>query len=243
MSPNEDMMNCEDYKRALTAEPEFEDESGHTDSCAPCRVYAVEIATLNANIAQAMELDVPELRMPELPDIDTEEVVSLPARRVMPKAAWFAIAATVVFAAFVGLRTTSIDGAGATLERQVLAHVDHAPAALKPSTVPVSGNQLAEVVPATVATMNHDSGLITFAESCPINGNAVPHIVIQGERGPVTILLMPEEAVQKARFFEGVNIKGVILPVGSGSIAIIGDREEQLEKYEKNVLNSVTWDT
>ena len=242
MSPNEDIMNCDDYKKTLNAEPDFEDNSGHAESCASCQAYGRELMALNANIAKAMELDVPELVMPELPEIDTQKVVSLAARRSMPKTAWFAIAATVVLAAFVGLNIDSFDSAGATLEQQVLAHVDHEPAALLPSSVPVSDSHLAEVVPASIATLDHNSGLITFAQSCPINGNAVPHLVIQGEHGPVTILLMPEESVEEARFFEGVNIKGVIIPNGSGSIAIIGSREEQLEKYEKNVLNSVSWD-
>ena len=42
---------------------------------------------------------------------------------------------------------------------------------------------------------------------------------------------------------EGENIRGVILPVGKGSIAIIGPREESLERVEKSVLDSVTWST
>ena len=91
--------------------------------------------------------------------------------------------------------------------------------------------------------MNHEAGLITYAESCSINGRAVPHLVIQGARGPITILLMPEEPLAEASTFEGVNIKGILLPVGNGSIAIIGDREEQLDQVKENVLDSVMWST
>jgi len=89
--------------------------------------------------------------------------------------------------------------------------------------------------------MNRDIGLITFAEFCTINGKDVPHLVVQGERGPITILLMPYEKVAIATPLNGVNIRGVILPVGDGSIAIIGDREESLERVQQNVLNSVMW--
>ena len=71
----------------------------------------------------------------------------------------------------------------------------------------------------------------------------MPHLVIQGQYGPVTILLMPEEEVAEATPLDGVNVKGVILPVGNGSIAIIGAREELLEPIQKNVVNSVTWTT
>ncbi len=243
MSQMSKMMNCNDYKEALTADPGFEDESGHVDSCASCQAYRAEILALDEKIAAAMAINVPELTMPELPEIDTEKVVSLVARRSMPKPVWFALAATVLLAIFVGIRAPDMGAMEGTLEEQVLAHVDHEPMALRVTSTPVSDSRLAEVVPGDLAEMNHDAGLITYAQSCVINGKSIPHLVIQGEYGPVTILLMPEEKISAAKSLDGVNIQGVILPVGDGSIAIIGNREEQLERIKKNVLDSVTWST
>ena len=98
-------------------------------------------------------------------------------------------------------------------------------------------------MPATIATMDHDAGLITYAQSCIINGRVVPHLVIQGERGPVTILLMPEEKISGAQSFGDEDIQGVILPVGNGSIAIIGGAGERLDGIQERVRNSVTWST
>ncbi len=238
-------MNCEEYRKTLLADPGFEDEARHADSCVACREYSAEILALDADIAGAMKLSVPELRMPVLPDLDSEVVVSLPARRAFPKPAWFALAATVLLAAEVGLRMTSpgMDVGGTTLEQQVLAHVDHEPMALQPGNTPVSDTQFSTAVPKTVATMNRDIGLITFAAFCSINGNDVPHLVMQGKHGPITILLMPHEKVSEAKKLDGANIRGVILPVGDGSIAIIGDRDESLENVQQNVLDSVTWST
>jgi len=241
VSGNDETMNCDDYREALAADPGFDDESGHASVCTDCRAFKSEMLALNAKIARALQIDVPELVMPTLPDIDAGNVAQLPGRRKSVGTAWYAIAATVVLAVFFAYRSTLQDDPGFTLEQQVLAHVDHAPEALLVTTTPVSATHLAEAVPDSIATMNQDVGLITFAESCEINGNDVPHLVIQGARGPVTILLMPEEHVGTARSFEGVNIKGVILPVGKGSIAIIGDRDEELGKYEENVMNSVAW--
>ena len=76
-----------------------------------------------------------------------------------------------------------------------------------------------------------------------INGKKIPHLVMQGEQGPVTILLLPDEAVDAPVPIEGQGINGIILPVGDGSVAIIGERNEKLEAIEKNVVNSVTWST
>jgi len=243
MSQTTENMNCTDYKEALMADPGFNDESGHAETCADCQAFSAEILVLNKKIAAAMEISVPELVMPELPDIDTKNVVSLSSRHVVSKPAWFAIAATVLLAAVVGIRMTGLGTSYGTLQEQVLAHVDHDASALLPSTTPVSDRELGRVVPNNIATMNHDTGLITYAQSCSINGKDVPHLVIQGARGPITILLMPHEQVAEATTFDGVSIKGIILPVGNGSIAIIGDREEQLEQVKENVLDSVMWST
>jgi hypothetical protein len=121
--------------------------------------------------------------------------------------------------------------------------MDHEPAALRVTDKPVSDKRLARAVPAKLAIFDRGESLITYAQPCKINGKDVPHLVIQGEHGPVTILLMPEEKVAEATPIDGKNITGIILPVGDGSIAIVGDREEQLETLQKSVVNSVTWTT
>ena len=238
-------MNCEEFRQALTAEPGFEDESRHADNCVECREYSAAILALDSDIARAMEISVPEFRMPVLPDLDMADVVSFPARRLHSRPLRFAMAATVLLAVVVGLRLVGpgMGESAGTLEEQVLAHVDHEPMALLPSSTPVSDRRLANAMPGNIATMNRDIGLITFAAFCTINGKDVPHLVMQGERGPITILLMPYEQVAEATPLDGVNIRGVILPVGDGSIAIIGDREESLENVQQNVLNSVVWGT
>jgi len=243
MSRENEMMNCEDYRETLTADPRFDDESGHLDTCAACREYSAEMLALNDDIAAAMALDVPELVMPDLPDLETDNVVTLSGRRRILRPAWIAVAATVLIAAVIGIRMTGPGVEYGTLEEQLLAHVDNEPAALLPTSTPVSGSRLAEAVPENIATMNQDVGLITYAMSCSINGKDVPHLVVQGEHGPITILLMPYEKVAAASTIDGENVQGIILPVGDGSIAIIGSRGEQLDKIKQNVLDSVMWST
>jgi len=240
MSPTKQEMDCNDYKQALLADPGFEDESGHLESCASCQTLTTEVAVLEKKMKAALEINVPELRMP---DLDIDNVVSLPSRRMLTKPAWFAVAATVVLAVFVGIRMSPVNTDFGTLEEQVLAHIDHEPGALRVSHTPVTDQGLARAVPEQVANMNHDAGLITYAQSCTINGKTIPHLVIQGEHGPVTILLMPDEFVESAQVVDGESIHGFILPVGKGSIAIVGDREEQLDRVKQNVLDSVMWST
>lgn len=198
---------------------------------------------LDLKIAKALQIDVPELRMPDLPDVDTSGVATLPVKKRNTKPIWFAIAASVVLATSISIRTSGLFDTHDTLASEVLAHLDHEPGATRNRDVPVSDARLVRAIPASLATFDRGETLVTYAQPCVINGKDVPHLVIQGERGPVTILLMPFEEVAEETPLDGDNIKGVILPVGSGSIAIIGERDEQLEPIQKNVVNSVTWTT
>jgi len=237
------MMNCEEYRQAISADPAFDGGAKHVLSCSDCQAFRREMQGLNVRIAKAMQLSVPVLKLPELPEIDTEKVVPLAARRSLSRPIWFAMAASVLFAVVMGARLLGIGITYDSLGEEILAHLDHEPYALRVTSTPVSDRRLAKAVPTDVADIDHSAGLVTYAQSCKINGKRVPHLVIQGENGPVTILLMPEQPVSASQTLDGENIHGVILPVGGGSIAIIGTREEALERIEKSVLDSVTWST
>lgn len=236
-------MNCEEYRQAIAAEPSYDGGEAHLSACADCRAFRDEMRTLDGRISRALAITVPELRIPDLPDIDGANVVPLAGHPRFGMRAWMAVAAMLVLAAFVGLRMIGSNVSYPSLADEILAHLDHEPYALRVTDKPVDASRLARVVPANVAAMNHDAGLITYAQSCVINGNRIPHLVIQGKRGPVTILLLPDEAVESAVQIEGESIDGVILPVGRGSVAIIGERDEELGAIEQNVLNSITWST
>jgi hypothetical protein len=122
-----------------------------------------------------------------------------------------------------------------------MAHLDHEPNALQVSDERVSERRLDKVVRAKVADVNEEIGLITYARTCVINGNRIPHLVIQGESGPVTLLLMPDEEIEDAIPLDGQGVHGVILPLGHGSIAIIGEREERIGEIQDRVIDSVKW--
>ncbi|MCK5325167.1 MAG: DUF3379 family protein [Woeseiaceae bacterium] len=236
-------MNCKDYKQAIATDPSYNGGEVHVAECAACQAYRDDMQALERKIEKALALKVPELRIPELADIDTKNVVTLPARRRFTTPTWLAVAAMVVVAAFVGIRMYGNDVTYPSLSAEILAHLDHEPYALRVTDVPVSDKKLTSVVPASIANLNHDAGLITYAQTCVINGKDIPHLVIQGKRGPVTILLMPDEMVDGAVELHGESINGVILPVGRGSIAIIGESDENLQDIQKSVVNSVVWDT
>lgn len=236
-------MKCNAYKEAIAADPAGAfDGAGHADACASCAAYRAEIQALDRRIAKALAIDIPEWNMPELPAVGDDTVVSLPVRARSKAPAWIAIAASLALAAVIGVRMLGQPGGGyESLEAEILAHIDHEPGALRVTDVAVSDARFSNVVNASVGTMNREVGLISYAQSCVINGKTVPHLVIQGENGPITLLLMPDEMIDVARTFMGERVNGVLIPHGGGTIAIIGENERDLVQIEKRVVDSVEW--
>lgn len=235
-------MNCKDYKEAIAADPseQFDAES-HAAVCGSCAAFRDEMQVLNLKIARALNIEVPRLVMPALPAIgDDSKVVNLPFKRGrMTTPVWLGLAASVLLVAVLGVRFASDDVVYASLSEEIIAHFDHHQDGLQITNVRVSEQTLANAVEDRVEQM--DIGLITYATSCEINGRLIPHLVIQGERGPITILLLPDEMISDAVPLQGAGITGVILPVGNGSIAIIGARDEPMENIKQQVVNSVKW--
>jgi hypothetical protein len=248
MNVSKQIMKCEDYREAIAADPSesFEDGAAHVAACESCSAYRAEMRALDDKIARALAIDVPELQIPDLPPIgeDDENVVNLPFRRVsiISTPAWIGIAASFALAAIIGMQFVGNGPANdQQLAAQVLAHLDHEPGALLVTNVSVSDEQFARVINPAVGTMDRGVGLVTYARTCIINGMSIPHLVIQGAHGPVTLLLMPNEMVSSPVSLLGEGVNGVILPVGNGSIAIIGERDERIQDLEQRVMDSVEW--
>lgn len=247
MNAKDDGMDCETFRERVAAEPAVADEAleAHAAGCAECRQKRDAWRALDERIARALAVPVPELRMPALDAANGDNVVAL-ERSPRPRfsgPAWFGLAAGLALAAFFGLQFTKLEDSSLPLAEQVIAHLDHEQYSRVVTDVPVPERTLEAVVGNDVAELNPGVGLVTYARSCVINGKLVPHLVIQGQRGPVTLLLMPAEPVDGPVPLEGEGVNGVILPVGGGSIAIVGERDEPLEKIREQVVNSVKWKT
>jgi hypothetical protein len=249
-------MNCEEYLDAIAADPSesFDGGAAHAAGCEACREYRTDMRALDERIARALAIDVPALRMPELPPVEAGErgVLSFAgarSRRASPLVSLPLLAAIAAGLAVVAVLTTGLPGGGVdrqALADQVIAHMDHEQESRQVTSIRVSAETLGNVVNPEVSAMDPNIGLITYAMSCVINGNTVPHLVIQGRAGPVTLILLPDETIDASVPLSGDNVHGVILPVGSGSIAIIGQREDQQDEIDeigRKLAQSMKWST
>jgi hypothetical protein len=237
-------MTCDEYRSAIAAEPGALTGTlaMHATECTECAAFGRSMQSLDKLILKALQVDVPQLRMPELPSLDNaSNVVRLSPRRLSVPVS-LGLAASIVLATVLVIRSLVPGADYPSLESEILAHLDHEPHAAALTTEAAAGWRVDTVVGPS-AQVDSAAGLITYARTCVIDGHSVPHLVLQGENGPVTLILLPDEKIDAARPIEGESVSGVILPVGSGSIAIIGERDAPLDEIQQRVIQSMQWKT
>lgn len=232
-------MNCLEFRRKCSTEPGREDLEmmAHMAACSPCSAFAIETESFDQLLVEALSLPVPQSL--------TE--FSLGASRRSVKAlhrgsSWrrFAMAASVIAALLVSFGAWQL-ASQPDLGQELVAHVLNEPASLQPANGPVTFEERDLVLRQTGARFNAPVGTINYMRTCPFRGKNVAHVVIDGATGPVTLLLLPDVEVTAAETFDEEGLKGVIVPVGKGSVAIIGGEDEPLAPVEEIVSRAVAW--
>jgi hypothetical protein len=174
--------------------------AAHVEGCEACRRFRADTLALETRLQAALELPLQQ-PVPR----------QLPVRR-------FALAASVALALFFGgafwmLRPSS------ALAGEVVEHVEHEP----------SSWQAEVVLPESyVAGVLAEAGVkidmkypVVYATRCPFRGGFVPHLVVQTDSGPVTVMVLARERVRERTEFAEGGYRGVIVPAGDGAIAVI----------------------
>jgi hypothetical protein len=169
----------------------------------------------------------------------------LPARQVRTRwPAAVAIAATLVLAAgaWLGLRPQAPSYDKSPLAPAIIAHIHHEPRALAATARSVPQAKFDRVLQRGGARLAGPVGQVSYAKLCPFRGQMVAHFVVQGEQGPVTVMLLPDEHVVEATPIDDSGFKGTVLPFeGGGSVVIVGRPDEDLEVIRDRLLRAVRW--
>lgn len=254
-------MNCTTFAQHLGAHPDSLDESmrEHATSCAACSALQAELTRFDSVLRAALDVDVPaglgQVTAPVISEETSDNVVSLHERATASRSATsdavaqkprmstplFAVAATLLLS--VGVFFGNILGkhSSAQLSQAIVAHVEHEPSLLQGEWSVVQTAQLTSVLQTGRVSLNGDIGTVRHAGLCSFRGNKVAHVVVQSTNGPVTVMLLPEEKTNGITSFDEEGYRGVLIPVGEGSIAVISDSEESTNEVRKNFTDKVAW--
>lgn len=219
-------MTCEDARLAIGAAPDEStaDLEAHLAGCAQCREFRVQTLALNEHIRRAMQLPPPGFAAGVAAQVGIgapAAIVRTTGRQATLRRGW-ALAASVLLAA-VAVALLWPVRPGPALAGEIVRHVsgDEERGSWDNTAIVEQGVLDRVLRQAGVTVALEPSHPIVYAHSCVLRGRAVPHLVIQTDIGPVTVLPMPGESLTARQVFSENGLRGVLLPQPGGAIAVL----------------------
>jgi hypothetical protein len=232
-------MDCLEFRRVAGADPAHLSPAGerHAAACPRCAEHLRRLRMLDDRLLRA-------LRIPVGPGVAASPLPA-PALRPgrLPQAArprWLALAASIVAGVLVGTLLW-VGGPRDSLAQELVAHLAHEPEALVVTDRAADPAGLEEVLARGGIRLRPGIGTVSYANSCEFRGDLVPHLVVQTDGGPVTVMVLRNERPSRPVGFEEQGHAGRIVPAGPGSIAVLGEPGADLDQVAARVLEAVEW--
>jgi hypothetical protein len=185
---------------------------------------------LDSLIKRALEVPVPSMQK-----FAPTNAVATPR----PQTRWLAMAASVLLAVGVVVSVVFLGAPRESLAATVVAHVEGERASMTATQERVSDQLLDSALRAKGLRLLQPMNNISYLQSCEIRGHFVPHVVVQTEGGPVTVLLLTEEKISKAERFDEKQYHGVLVPMQHGAMAVIALDASLVDAVAEKVKGAV----
>lgn len=225
-------MNCLEFRRTILINPNDANPAltQHQQTCVSCAAFKKDQLDFELQLKDTINVDVPDgLTSRILLAQSTGKVQTQKRQRRL-----YAVAASfiLVVGIMVGVQLTPVTQ---PVEQLVLSHVNNETKHLK-DQLNVKQEKINKIFSTVNMQVNSSLGTVNYAGNCDIrNKQKGVHLVIQGKNGPVTVLIMPAEKVTTRHSISDQRFHGVIVPAQRGSIAVIGEHDEVLEPYIKQI--------
>ena len=220
-------MNCVEFQRAVGSEPRAHtaELARHAAECATCSRYRAELQDMDQLIYRTLHMAG-----------GTINARVVPRFRSLPRLAQAASVVVECALAVLWLTTPR-----ASLAQQLVTHMDHEPHALVRTDAAVTATLLESVLARSGLRLRQGADRISYAMSCRFRGHLVPHLVVQSDEGPVTVLLLTEEVdVRGSEVLDEGGFRGVVLPAPRGAVAVLA-RHGHAEHIAREVLQAVDY--
>jgi hypothetical protein len=220
-------MSCDEARLQVGADPSATSPAleEHLKGCAACAGFREEMRALDAEIRRALQ---------QPPAIAGR-------RQIRPRPLWrqFALAASVLVAMAAVLGVWLLRPSD-TLAHDVVVHVQGEPESWL-ATQQISSGGIAAALRGSGVELELTSDKVTYAQSCWFRGHYVPHLVVQTAEGPATVLILRHEHVTARRNFHEDGMSGLIVPAGSGSIAVLARGGGNVDAVVGQMQRDIRW--
>src|SRR5882762_1191773 len=196
------MMDCAQYRRSMLADPHDPDPRlrEHRESCHDCNLFSERLLRFESRLERALRVGPASEAA-----ASSDNVVPLRARSPLRSPAYrkrmLAMAASVLMALVVG-GGLWLSAPGPSLAADVVTHMREEPQAWRRTDVQVQNSKLENVLRNSHLRLAAGTGTVSYANSCGFRGHQVPHLVVQTEAGPVTVMVLVQEQVSKPVQFD-----------------------------------------
>jgi len=230
-------MNCSEFRRICISTPDTvsEDYRAHKQQCPECAALTEEMGQFDRYLNEAIAIEPPSGLASR---ILLKQSFSDDKRNRRQSYVVYTLAASLLLA--IGVSFGVLQHQGHSLDEAVIAYIVND---LEPrrSELGIQSNELQQLFGSVGMKVSSNLGAVNYAQRCNIRDQVSLHLVLAGSKGPVTVIVMPEDTIENTIPIEHAYFKGVIVPCPRGSMAIVGEPGEPLEEVETRVRSAVTW--
>ena len=222
-------MNCEQFRTIVGAEPNSTDPEvlAHVEQCPECARYRQEMQAMDQLIYRALAIDVAE------PKTSTKFV------RDQPR--FWRMAASLLITAFLVAATSLwLLSPRDSFATEVIEHVQYESGSLIRTDATVDPARVEKILAASNLRLKPGAAHVSYAMGCEFRGHYIPHLVVQSEQGPVTVLVMPKAEGQQREAIDEQGFQGVILPAPRGVIVVLG-QDVPVDAVASTVLGALEY--
>lgn len=227
-------MNCEQLRTIVGAEPNSTnpDVLAHIEQCPECARYREELQKMDRLIYRALAIDTPTEK-------SADEILSPPQRERSGTRVW-RMAASVLVTVLVGTMALWLLAPRDSFAQEAITHMKHEQASMVRTSTTVDDGRLEQILSAARLRLKPGATRISYAQSCDFRGQRIPHLVVQTEQGPVTVLFVTDAPTQKPERIDEEGVQGVILPAPRGVIVVLGE-DAPVDAVAQTVLSALEY--
>lgn len=228
-------MTCIEFRQRIGADPASKAQAvlEHRLECPACAEFHRQQLALTGRLAAALDVSVPDELAAR---IQWQAANQRPARAIR----WFATAAGLVAAVFLSVLVWLGDADG-PLPAGVIAHVKEEAGIMRVSSERVGAQKVSATLSFDNMEVVEELGNVTHAGLCPFRGRLIPHLVVEIDGQPVSVMFLASEQVKRIEQVHDSDYHGIIVPVEGGSMAIVSEREDLLVPAVEEMRHKIRW--
>lgn len=202
--------------------------------------------TVPAGLAERILLKQAMLQEPPEPNLQPQRNPDQ-ATRTPPPWRQIAMAASVAFLLGMSTRWISLPApqpASLSLAQVAMNHVYEEAPFIEGINEQVNLHNINAKMEKYGATLSNATGLtVTYVNHCAFYQGPALHMVLEGDKGPVTLFLVPKHVpltLQQGQFDDG-TLQGQIVPLKGANLVLIGNMQESLAPVATVLQSRLHW--